>query len=312
MTDSNAVAAPGGRATAAYVAAMLMLATLGVFVHELGLDSISCAFFRCLFGALALAPFCCWRGLFVRANFAARNVRLALFSGALMVLNWVSFFEAIGRVGISVATIVFHVQPFFVIAISALLLRERIAAHQLGWIGVGFAGLVLACGAAQGALLARHGYAIGIACTLTGALAYAGVTVTTRSMRGMPPHLIALTHCLVGVVALAAFVTLPAGGIGPARWGWIAGLGLVPTALAYVLIYGALPHMATAAIAVLTFVYPAAAVGVDFLVYGHRPGLLQLAGMGLIVLAGLAVNLGWRWRPAPARPLPPPDERNTA
>ncbi|MBJ7313716.1 DMT family transporter [Rugamonas sp. CCM 8940] len=312
MTNSNGAAMRSGSATLAYVAAMLMLATLGIFVHELGLDSISCAFFRCLFGALALALFCCWRGLFVRANVSARNMRLAIFSGALMVFNWVSFFEAIGRVGITVATVVFHVQPFFVIAIGALLWRERITAQQFAWIGVGFGGLVLACGAAPGAPLAQHGYAIGIACTLGGALAYAGVTVTTRSMRGMPPHLIALTHCLVGVVALAAFVTLPADGIGPARWGWMAGLGLIPTALAYVLIYGALPAMGLASIAVLTFVYPAAAVGVDFLVYGHRPGRFQIAGMGLIALAGLGINLGWRWRLAPAPPTSSPDERNTA
>lgn len=310
MSDSNGAAVRGGTATLAYVAAMLMLATLGIFVHELGLDAISCAFFRCLFGALALALFCWRRGLFARANVSARNARLAVFSGVLMVLNWVSFFEAIGRVGISVATVVFHVQPFFVIVIGALLFRERITAHQCAWIGVGFGGLLLACGAAQGALSARHGYAIGIACTLTGALAYAGVTVTTRSMRAMPPHLIALSHCLVGVVALAAFVTLPADGIALARWGWMAGLGLIPTALAYVLIYGALPGMSLASIAVLTFVYPAAAVGVDFLVYGHRPGLSQIAGMGLIALAGLGVNLGWCWRPAPAPP--PLDERNTA
>ena len=40
-------------------------------------------------------------------------------------------------------------------------------------------------------------------------------------------------------------------------------LGLVPTAMAYVMIYGATPRMETAAIAVLTFVYPAAAVLVD-------------------------------------------------
>jgi drug/metabolite transporter (DMT)-like permease len=325
MTNSNGAAVQGGRAALAYVAAMLMLATLGIFVHELGLDSISCAFFRCLFGALALALFCWRRGLFVRANFGAKNVRLAIFSGALMVLNWVSFFEAIGRVGISTATIVFHVQPFFVIAISALLLRERIEAHQFAWICVGFGGLVLACGAGQGALPGQHGYAIGIACTLAGALAYAGVSVTTRTMRGMPPHLIALTHCLVGVVGLAAFVAIPADGIGLARWGWMAGLGLIPTALAYVLIYGALPAMATASIAVLTFVYPATAVGLDFLVYGHPPGAIRVAGMGLIVLAGLGVNLGWRWRrraaPAergraqshpPTAPTSSPDERNTA
>lgn len=295
MVNANGGAIEGVRASLAYVGAMLMLATLGIFVHELGLDSITTAFFRCVFGALPLALFCWWRGLFIRANFSAKNVWLALFSGALMVLNWVTFLEAIGRIGISIATIVFHVQPFLVIGLAALLFRERIAAQQLAWISVGFGGLILAC-STPGALPAQRGDAIGIAFTLLGALAYAGVTLTTRSMRGMPPHLIALIHCFVGIVALGAFISGPVSSITPAQWGWMAGLGLIPTAFAYVLIYGALPKMATASVAVLAFVYPAAAVGVDFLVYGHRPGMLQAAGMGMIVVAGLGVSLGWRWR----------------
>ncbi len=296
MAEMNRQTRQAGHAAWCYVGAMLMLATLGIFVHELALDSVTTAFFRCVFGALSLTLFCWREGLFRRPHFAAGNVRRALFSGVLMVLNWVVFFESIGRVGIAVATIVFHVQPFLVLALAALLFRERIAAHQLAWIAVGFIGLILACGWTGGASPASSGAVIGIACALLGALAYAGVTLTTKSMRGMPPPLIALIHCAVGIVALAAFISIPASGIRPAQWGWMAGLGVLPTALAYVLIYGALPNMATASVAVLTFIYPAAAVGVDFLFYGHRPEVFQAAGMGMIVMAGLGVGAGWRWR----------------
>jgi drug/metabolite transporter (DMT)-like permease len=298
MNGSNAGLTQGRAATLAYLAAMVMLGTLGVFIHEVGLDTLTTVFFRCVFGALALAVYCIWQGLFARANFVRRNVALAVFSGVLMVLNWVTFFEAIARVGISVATIVFHVQPFLVLLMGASLFREKISADKFAWVGVGFGGLLLACGLDLGGASANSSYAIGIACTLTGALAYSGVTLSTKSMRSMPPQLTALIHCLVGIAALAGFITIPAAGIGARQWGWLAGLGLLPTALAYVLIYGALPKMKTTSIAVLTFIYPAAAVGFDFLVYGHRLGMLQLAGLALIVLAGLGVNLNWRWRRA--------------
>lgn len=296
MNESNAVSAQGRAATLAYLAAMVMLGTLGVFIHEVGLDTLTTVFFRCVFGALALAAFCIWKGLFARANSLCRNVALAVFSGVLMVLNWVTFFEGIARVGISVATIVFHVQPFLVLLMGASLFREKITADKFAWVGVGFGGLLLACGLDMGGAAANSSYAIGIVCTLTGALAYSGVTLTSKSMRSMPPHLTALIHCLVGIVALAAFITIPAAGIGARQWSWLVGLGLLPTALAYVLIYGALPKMKTTSIAVLTFIYPAAAVGFDFLVYGHLLGIVQLGGLALIVLAGLGVNLNWRWR----------------
>jgi len=283
-----------------YTLAMLMLSTLGVYVQEAGLDPITTVFFRCAIGAAALGAYCAWKGLFTRANLPARNAQLAAFSGVLMVVNWVTFFEAIRRIGIAVATIVFHVQPFMVLLLGALILRERLAPNKLAWVAVGFAGLAFACGVQFDEPMDAN-YLLGIASTLTGALAYAGVTLTTKSMRGTPPHLTALVHCMTGALLLGAFCQVPPGGLSAAQWGWLTMLGLVPTAVAYVMIYGATPRMETAAIAVLAFVYPAAAVAVDYIVYGHLINSLQVAGFALIVLASLGVNLDWRFRTWPRR-----------
>lgn len=300
MSAPTAIIPYNRKATMAYITAMLMLATLGVFIHEAGLDAVTTVFFRCLFAAIALALYCAYKGMFIAANLSRKNLGLAVFGGVLMVVNWVTFFAAIQRIGISVATIVFHVQPFIVLLLGAVLFREKIAANKLAWICLGFAGLVLACGlqvsGVQMSGQKSEQFVTGLLLTLTGACAYAGVTLTTRAMRNMPPHLIALIHCLVGLVLLAGLITIPVDGIKVQQWAWLLGLGLLPTALAYVLIYGALPNMPTSAIAVLTFIYPAMAVGVDYLVYGQRISLLQMAGLVLIVLASLGVNLNWSWR----------------
>lgn len=299
MSAPSAAIPYNRNATLAYIAAMLMLATLGIFIHEAGLDAVTTVFFRCLFAAIALTLYCAYKGMFVAANFSRKNLGLAVFGGVLMVVNWVTFFAAIQRIGISVTTIVFHVQPFIVLLLGAVLFREKIATNKLAWICLGFAGLVLACGLqVSGIQLSgqiNKQYLTGLLLTLTGACAYAGVTLTTRAMRNMPAHLIALIHCLVGLVLLAGLVTIPVDGIRMQQWAWLAGLGLMPTALAYVLIYGALPKMPTTAIAVLTFIYPATALGVDYLVYGQHISLLQMTGLILIVLASLGVNLNWSW-----------------
>lgn len=300
MTDRSSSSHSQGRyAMMAYIAAMLTLGSLGIFVNEARLDSVTIVFFRCLFGAVALAVYCLWKGMFVRENFSVKNVRLAIISGLLMLVNWVAFFEAIQRVGISVATVVFHVQPFLVLLIGAAVFGERISFDKLGWIGIGFVGLLLATGLQMSGLQADASYAIGIVCTLGAALVYAGVTLITKSIQGMRPHLIALIHCMVGVSLLAAWIDWPAlcaGSVGQMQWAWLIGLGVIHTAVVYVLLYGALPRLGNASIAVLTFIYPAAAVGFDFLVYGHTLGVLQVAGLVLIVLAGVGVNLNWQWR----------------
>ena len=75
---------------------------------------------------------------------------------------------------------------------------------------------------------------------------------------------------------------------GPA-WGWLAGLGVVHTGLAYVVLYAGMARLPTARIAVLQFVYPAAAVLVDALVYGRTLSALQTAGV-LLMGAGAVVG----------------------
>ncbi len=72
-------------AMTAFIAAMLMLGTLGIFVNEARLDSVTIVFFRCAFGAAALFAYCLWQRMFRRANFQLKNVGLALASGVLLV-----------------------------------------------------------------------------------------------------------------------------------------------------------------------------------------------------------------------------------
>jgi len=107
------------------------------------------------------------------------------------------------------------------------------------------------------------------------------------------PHLLTLAQCAVGVVCLPFIAPLTAQHIGPMQWFWLVGMGVLHTGLSYVLIYGALPKLTTPIIAVLLFVYPLTAIVVDALVYGRALSLAQLAGMVLIVVASLGVNLGW-------------------
>lgn len=72
--------------------------------------------------------------------------------------------------------------------------------------------------------------------------------------------------------------------VGPA-WAWLAGLGVVHTGLAYVLLYAGMARLPTGRIAVLQFVYPAAAVLIDWAVYGRALGPVQIAGVALMGLA---------------------------
>ena len=272
----------------------LLMGTLGVFVEEARLGALTLVFFRCLFGFMALFAYCAWKGFFARRYFTRRTVALAVLSGVLMVTQWVWFFDAIHRTSIAVATVVFHVQPFWVVLIGAALFNERLGLDRLGWIATAFVGLVLASGVIATDNLQGHtSYLIGIGEALAGSVLYASVTLIAKSLGDLRPHLLTLAQCLVGVVCLPFIAPLAAVHISPQQWFWLTGMGVLHTGLSYVLIYGALPKLTTPVIAVLLFVYPLTAIAVDAIVYGRTLSPTQLAGMALIVAASLGVNLGW-------------------
>ncbi|MET9346746.1 DMT family transporter [Streptomyces termitum] len=283
------------RGTVELTLAMVLSGTLGVFVVESGASPFEVVFFRCLFGAAALGLYSLARGYLTGHGFTRRTFGLAVLGGALVVFNWVLLFEAYAATSISLATVVYHTQPFFLVLLSALFLRERIPAGKLGWLAVAFAGLVLVSGVRPGdaASLTGLGYA------LAAAVLYALATVVTRRITGVRPHLIALVQVAAGVPLLLPFADPGAvSGLG-AGWGWLAGLGLIHTGLMYVLMYAAYAELPTAKIAVLAFVYPAVAMLADWAVYGHHIGLVQALGVPLIVLASLRVTLGRAAAPAP-------------
>ncbi len=270
------------------VAGGLLLGTLGVFVEEAAQDPLTTVWFRCAFGALALLAWGAATRRLGELRLHGSTLWIALAAGALMIANWALFFGAITRTSIGVATVVFHVQPLWVMALGVWWLRETVSKRQAGAALVALCGLALATGLLDGAGTgAAHtrDYLVGLAMCLGGSLSYAGVTLIARITRSLSSFALAWWQCMVGVVLLAWWPLLhgwpPAG----AAWAWLAGLGIVHTGLAYVVLYAGMARLSTARIAVLQFVYPAAAVLIDWAVYGRSLSIAQAAGVAVMGLA---------------------------
>ncbi|MFD9004721.1 DMT family transporter [Streptomyces sp. NPDC059582] len=300
-TPTTRPTAPQTRGALELTAAMALSGTLGVFVVESGQPSFNVVFFRCVFGALALAAYCAIRGLFHDHHFTRRTFGLAVLGGVCIVFNWVLLFSAYGKTSISVATVVYHTQPFYVVILGLLLFKERLDRHQAAWIGIAFVGVLLVADLTAAEGPRGDAYLLGVGQALLAALLYAFATVIAKHLKSVRPELTALTQASVGIPLLLPFTALGrTAGLG-ADWGWLVGLGVIHTCLMYILLYASYQKLPTAKIAVLSFVYPAVAILVDFVVYGHHITPLQALGVPLIAVAGLGVNLGWHLLPAPRR-----------
>lgn len=271
----------------------VLIGSVGVFVHESGQDPVTAVFYRCLFGALFLLVWGMARG-HLRGLWRERRLLLgALASGVLLVLNWVALFAGMARSSIGVATLVYHFFPFVMLILAALLLGERTRPADWGWTALAFLGVAAS---ADPLKLLRHadpGYLAGIGLTLLAALLCGGSLLMSRRVGRERPFAVVTVQCWVGTLLLAPFASASALHAGP-HWAWLVGLGVIHSGIVYVLFYSSYRHLPVATIAVVAFVYPLVTLLLDYLVYGHRLGGVQLAGLALIVLGTLGVNLKWR------------------
>jgi drug/metabolite transporter (DMT)-like permease len=281
-------------------AAMAISGTVGVFVFESGQSPANVVFFRCLFGALCLGVYCAAQGLLRRAYLTRRVLLLAGIGGAAIVFNWVLLFASFHHASISIATAVYNTQPFMLIGLGVLFLGERVSAPRLAWIAVAFVGLLLLVGlvGGSGPVSAPGGQALlGFGLALGAAMLYALAALMIKRLQGSPPQLVALLQVGLGVLLLwplADFQALPATA---APWAWLVGMGVLHTALMYILLYAAIQKLPTTRVAVLSFIYPAVALAVDHAFYDQHLGAWQWAGIALIALGNLGVNLGWSTLP---------------
>jgi drug/metabolite transporter (DMT)-like permease len=280
------------------VSAMAMSGTIGAFVVLSGESPMTVVFFRCLIGAMALLGWLWFTGGWQRLD---RGAAAWIAAGAAAIIgNWLCLFAAFKLCGISIATVVYHVQPFILVLLAALAQRQAPDWRQLPFLAVAFVGVALTTGISAEAMNA--GVLGGVLLALAAAFLYALATLATRKLTAWPPAQIAGLQLVIGVVVLAPLASFEAGKFSAQAWGSLLVVGLVHTGLVYNLMYGAFQRLRAESIASLSFIYPAVALATDLVLFDARLGALQWLGMGLILASVIANQRGpdLKRRPGPS------------
>ncbi len=263
--------------------AMAMSGTIGLFVLGSGQPALTVVLFRCLIGGALLLAYLKWQGQWKSFDRGAALWLLA--GGAALVINWLCLFTAYRLSSISVATIVYHMQPFFLVLLVALTQRQLPQRARLLALMLAFLGVVLTSGIDHIDASAMAGAGL----ALLAAFLYAINTLATRKLTGYAPAQIAGLQLLMGVVVIAPLGAIPGGPLPAQAWLCLAVLGLVHTAIMYNLMYGAYQRLRAEQIAILSFIYPLVAVLVDLLAFGTELRPMQIVGM-LLILSALLAN----------------------
>lgn len=247
-----------------------------------------------IFGRLSLAALTL--AVVVAASSGVRSVvsGLRAYAGPLVIVGLVntaapfwllSWGET--RIDSGLASIIQASVPIFNAVLALAFFHEqRIAGAQLVGVAVGFVGVALLVGAQPGGKL------LGALAVVGMAVCYAlGGLLTRRLLLGAKPDLIALGTSLVAALAVSPFGIARAPGHAPSA-GVVASivvLGVLGTAVAYLLFFSIIAGAGAAYASLVTYLVPPVALAYGAIFLGESIGGAAVGGLALI-LAGVALG----------------------
>ena len=104
------------------IVAMLLSGSIGLVVLASGQSPMTVVFFRCVIGALTLLGYLFWQGQW--KPLSRPSLMWLLTGAAALIANWLLLFSAYAYSGVGITTVVYHVQPFFLLLLTALIQKE--------------------------------------------------------------------------------------------------------------------------------------------------------------------------------------------
>jgi drug/metabolite transporter (DMT)-like permease len=271
------------------------------FAGNSGMHAFEVAFFRCLFGLIALAPFLFGGG--VRAVLATKRPVMHSLRALFGSLTMLCIFYAITHMELAAATALAYARPLFLIVLAVFFLGEAVRWRR--WLATvcGFAGVVMILrpdvGAFNDAAWAALAAAFLMACVI--------IIIKRMSETERPLTMLAwfsITSCIVtGAAALPVWATPTL-----EQLAMLAAVGVVGTIGQYCVLRAYRLAEATIVVPFDYFQIPIAwALG--FFLFAEKPSWLTLAGA--VVIAGSTLYILLREARIKGRTPPPASATDT-
>jgi drug/metabolite transporter (DMT)-like permease len=270
-----------------FVAGKIVVATLTPLMGSFSRYVVACV-------ALLVAAFVLEGGL---PRLSARQWLATFVLGLFGVFSYNLFFMgALAKLPASRAALIIALNPAITIAISAVVLKERLGARR--WLGVAIALLGVAIVVSRGDLrsFAGEGVGVGELFMFAAVTSWALYTILGRKVLGGLTALAATNYAalwgtlMLGLVALPAFGTLH-----PTEFDWrmvtsLLYLGVLGTALAFVWYYMSVKKVGASTTSVFNNLVPVFGVAISVIVLGEPLLVSMLVGGAVTILGVLMVS----------------------
>jgi len=257
------------------------------------IDPLIVAGSRTFIGALLLLPLALHRNALAPAF---RNWKwLLAFTLVEISVPWVMLGHAETRLNSSTAGLLIAVVPLFAAIIVTRLGHERLEPRRLLGLGLGFAGVALLVGLD----IDLHDW-LAVLATIFVALCYAiGPIIIDRKLKDTPTIGVITASLILATLIYAPFAPfLWPEHVSAAAVGSVVGLGVLCTAVAFIIFFALIAEVGAARATVITYVNPAVAIILGALVLSEPLTTGMMIGFPLVIVGSFLGTT--RTRPAAA------------
>lgn len=266
----------------AYLCALLLFGTLGLFVRQAHVAGDVLAFLRTLIGAAFLGVLLLLQRHRIQ-KIGGRQLLYVLLSAAFLGFNWVFLFEAYVAATISIATVIYYTAPLLALLAAVFLFHESVTLRIVSGIVLTMGGLLCITQVTGTAVQLK-----GILFAAAAALCYAGVLLTNRFLHDIDGLYFTFLQLLCSAGILFVYLLLEGRiqlipELPAASWPWIMCIAVVHTGVAYALYFTSLHHLTSSQAAVGSYLDPCIALLLSIFLLREPSTLMQGIGIAAIV-----------------------------
>lgn len=270
------------------ITSMFIFGTIGIFVRYVPLPSSVLALVRGFVGSIFVFLFLMLRKSSISKEAIRKNLKMLIFSGIALGVNWILLFEAYRYTTVATATLCYYLAPIFVIMVSPVLLKEKLSGKQMICVAFALLGMVFVSGVLQTGIPALS-EAKGVLYGLGAAVFYATVILMNKKITEISAYDKTIMQLGTAAVVLLPYILLtePLGELmallTPFSLGMLLFVGIVHTGIAYVLYFGSMKDLNAHTIAIFSYVDPIVAILLSALFLKEPMGLHGVIGAVLVL-----------------------------
>lgn len=273
------------------IVAMLIVGSIGIFVHFIPIPSALIASARAIIGTLFLLLVILTQKKSINWRMVRKNAPYLILSGAAIGFNWIFLFEAYQFTSVAIATLCYYMAPAFVVFLAPLVLKEKLTLFNIACTAIAILGAFLISGALSGS----ESNLIGIGYGLAAAVLYASIMILNKKTQGLNGLELTFFQLLISVVVMIPYSLLTED-LTAITWtpqiiGLLLVIGIIHTGFVYQLFFSALNKLPAQTSSLLSYIDPITAIFLAALILGQTLTLIQILGTLLILGSALSNEL---------------------